>query len=131
MPIQLCTVPDCYAFGKYCRLHSGVTIKPAQPIAKFSPKREEINRKQYGPAQKAFLKAHPFCQLKLKGCKKLSQGVHHVNGKETIEKLLDQSGWMAACNHCNGEVERRDAEARAAGLKGSKHTPNYKRTKSA
>lgn len=131
MPVQLCTVKGCYNLGRYCRIpgHTDVRIKPTEPIARYSPKREGINQKQYIPKQKAFLKTHPFCELKLEGCTKMAQGVHHVEGKETIEKLLNEKEWKAACNPCNGEAERKDAEARDKGLKKTKHKPNYQRIK--
>lgn len=128
---DLCNVEECPNYKKYCRTpgHIDVRIKPKKPIAKYSKEREEINRTKYLPAQRIFLKANPFCQLKRKGCTGIAEGVHHLDGKENIEKLLDVKRWRAACNHCNGDVERKDAEAREAGLKGSKHKPNYKRVK--
>jgi hypothetical protein len=128
---QLCKVSGCANEGKYCRIpgHIDVQVKAKKPIAKYSPEREEINRKRYLPAQRIFLREHPFCELKLEGCTKIAEGVHHLDGKENIEKLLDTKRWKSACNFCNGRVEQKHAEAVAAGLRGSKHKPNYQRVK--
>jgi hypothetical protein len=118
-----CSIPSCPNFGRYCRLHSKLlaALKEPTPIKKKSDKRAAIDSKEYLPKARKYIKAHPVCELKLKGCTGKTQGVHHTEGKETIAKLLDESTYMAACNHCNLMAEIKDAEARSKGIKKSKH----------
>lgn len=120
---QNCSIPSCRDFGRYCRLHSKLLQAEKEPTAikKKSDKRAAIDAKEYLPKMRAFLKKNPICELKFEGCTKKSQGAHHTEGKDSIELLLDESKWMASCNHCNLMAEIKDAEARSKGIKKSKH----------
>lgn len=116
-----CTIPGCPNEGKYCRMHFGFTPeKEKKGIKPVSDKRAEINKKQYVPASKRFVKEHPECELKMEGCTGKSQCVHHTKGKATIELLLDEQWWKGSCYHCNTLVEILDEEAREKDLKLSK-----------
>lgn len=85
----------------------------------MSDKRKVIN-KSYDIESRKFRKANPLCALKMKGCTKKTQGVHHTKGKATVELLMNKKFWKPACNHCNLMVEIKDAEARQKNLKLSK-----------
>lgn len=118
-----CTISGCINNGRYCRLHSKLLTAPKEPtvIKPKSDKRKEIDNKEYLPKARKFVKEHPNCELKMKGCTGKTQGVHHTEGKDSIELLLDETKWMGACNHCNLTAEIKDAEARSKGIKKSKH----------
>jgi hypothetical protein len=125
---DLCSEEGCSNNGRYARYCGHFKIDPekAQTISTFSKKRETINRKDYGPAVKAFLKEHTVCEIGMEGCTKKAVCVHHVKGRTTITDLLNQDHWKASCANCNGAVERNDKEAREAGHKISKHSPIHK-----
>jgi hypothetical protein len=128
---SICKDPDCVDYGSFCRRpgHAPQEVKKKKPIAQVSAKRAKINKELYSPVQQEVLTERPFCELRLPGCTGKAQGVHHVGGKENTAKLIDKKKMKAACNHCNNLLESKDAVARAAGLKESKHVPNYKRQK--
>jgi hypothetical protein len=121
-----CNIKSCPNFGRYRRTcgHGEATIAPPKPTATFSKKREKINKTQYYPEARAFVNANPECQLKLKGCTRKTQGVHHPRGRSTIALLLDKRWWMPACNNCNTKVEEKTKEAVEKGLKKSKFNVN-------
>jgi hypothetical protein len=87
-------------------------------IAQVSEKREAQNR-EYAKKSRPFWKGKR-CQAQLPGCTGNAEGVHHLKGKSSVELLMDESNWMAVCNHCNGQIEVNDAAARDLGLKKSK-----------
>jgi hypothetical protein len=120
--MQKCEVPGCIYQGGYCRIPGHVTEpeKPKTRIRQYSKKRAKINRKEYKPLAAEYLRGHPFCEIRLPGCTGVAEGIHHPKGKATIELLLAVEFFMAACSHCNTEVERKDKEARSKGLKLSK-----------
>jgi hypothetical protein len=130
MEKTICNEPSCYNYGRYCRLHlSGVLNKPVA-IKKESKERAVVNRKEYGPKSRQYVKDHPKCELNFKDvCTKKSQCVHHVRGKNSKEDLLNEKYWKASCFNCNTYVEQHDAEARAKGLKQSKFSSKAKNQK--
>src|SRR5687768_4799524 len=91
-------------------------------IRKVSKKREGVNR-EYFKRSRIFRKANPLCAIKAEGCSKLTEGVHHMRGKENLEKLMDENYWLPACNRCNNYCESHSAWARENGFKLSKHEP--------
>jgi hypothetical protein len=77
----ICSVKGCRFFGGYCRLHSTLKIKPLPEIKKESDKRKEVNRKEYAPKARKFVKDHPICQAGIEGiCTKEAKCVHHKKG---------------------------------------------------
>jgi hypothetical protein len=116
-----CTIKGCRDFGRYCRVHSKLLTpeKESKPIAKVAEKREEVN-KEYTKEARAFVKANPECMLKMEGCTKKSQCVHHRKGKDSIERLMDTKWWWGSCLHCNVLAEAKDALARSKNIKLSK-----------
>lgn len=122
---------NCWG-GGYCLSHQWYRKKieaeakgeRAQPqrIKMYSDKRTKINREQYTPEMRKFLKERPFCEIRLKGvCTGKSEGVHHINGKATIALLLNKKGWLSSCNACNTEVEAKSKKAKELALK----VPDY------
>lgn len=93
--------------------------KPRKKIKPFSDKRAKLNR-QYAKESKQFWEGKD-CAIKAPGCQKKATGIHHVWGKDTAEKLMDEKGWLPACSYCNLIwVEQNDAKARELGLKKSR-----------
>jgi len=132
-----CDFPGCKSHPQkngYCighRIYSNTPVEKEKPkpIAKRSEKMKEAVKglkKDY-----ALYLSQPenkYCQLKMEGCTKVATVVHHTEGREG-DNLTDQSKWKASCVWCNLMAEIKDAEAREKGVKKSKHTPNYKRSK--
>jgi hypothetical protein len=132
-----CEFPGCKSHPQkngYCighRIYASTQVEKEKPkqIAKRSEKMKETMKslkKEY-----ALYLAQPenkYCQLKMHGCTKVATAVHHTKGREGAN-LTDQNTWMPSCSHCNLMTEEKDAEAREKGVKKSKHTPNYKRSK--
>jgi hypothetical protein len=103
-----------YIFSKgRCR---GCAQKDYGPIKKVSESGKELKSK-YVPKQRDFLSKRKFCEVQLPGCTRFTQGVHHKKGKATKELYLDESYWMASCNHCNLRIEEIGEEAYELGLK--------------
>jgi hypothetical protein len=120
------TCPNYGRYNRYCGHGEAVIEKPARP-AKVAEKRDKINKKEYYPEAKKFVKEHPECELKMMGCTGKTQCVHHTKGKSSIALLLDKRFWKGACFWCNNAVEVKDGEARSKDLKLSKfneHTTN-------
>lgn len=90
-------------------------VKKPVKIRQYSKKRQKANR-EYAEKSRPVWKGKP-CQIKAKGCTGLSEGIHHMEGKSSIELLLDESKWMVCCNSCNQFVEKHDAWAREKGFK--------------
>lgn len=120
--MQKCEVEGCIYKGGYCRIpgHIAQEDKPKPRLRQYSVKREKINRMEYKPLARGYMLEHPFCEIRLPGCTGAAEGIHHTKGKATIELLLDVRFFKSACNHCNTDLERKDAEARRRGLKLSK-----------
>ena len=72
---------------------------------------------EYRPKRKAFLENRPMCELKLKGCTRVAECIHHVKGKVSKALYLDETFWMASCIMCNGTVETIGQLAYELGLK--------------
>lgn len=88
--------------------------KPVK-IRQYSKKRQRANR-EYSAKTRPLWQGVP-CKIRSPECSGLSQGMHHLEGKETIEKLLDTSRMIPACNRCNQFVEANHAWAAAKGFK--------------
>lgn len=118
-----CDDPNCPNYQKYNRYcgHGEAVIEQPQPIAKESEKRGKINRKQYYPAARKFVRENPECKMKTKVCTGTTQCVHHSKGRSTEALLLNMDYWVAGCLACNAYVETADGEARGLGLKKTKH----------
>lgn len=102
-------------------------VKKKKPIKPRSKKMEK-EMKLYLKDKADFLKPGDQCELNTDVCRGEATVIHHTRGK--IGKLLrDKRYWKKSCVHCNNRVEEKDADARAKGLKLSKHEPNYKREK--
>ena len=92
--------------------------KPKKKIRPFSKKREKLNR-QYAKESRPRWNGKP-CKIKSPVCTHWSQGVHHPEGKDTPDKLLNPNNQIECCNACNLWLEVNDAEARRLGLKKSR-----------
>lgn len=92
--------------------------KPRKKIKPFSDKRAKLNR-EYAKESRPRWKGKR-CEMKTPVCTGMAQGIHHPEGKETREKLLDPDNQMPSCNPCNGWVERNHAKAVKMGLKRSR-----------
>ena len=87
-----------------------------KPIKQISKSHQNI-LDEYRPKRKAFLEIRPMCELKLKGCTRLSECIHHMKSKHSKEIYLDEKFWMASCVLCNGTVETLGELAYELGLK--------------
>jgi hypothetical protein len=104
--------------GGYCRNHQYKrTDKKQAKIKVYSDKRAKINREQYQPAAKEYIRANQVCSIKSLVCTGTAQCVHHSKGKKTIHELLDVTYWKSSCYACNSWVESNDETARAQGHK--------------
>lgn len=74
-----------------------------KPIAPLSKKRTEEN-KEYLALRKVYLQNHPYCDVKLRGCTKLSTEIHHAK-KRTGYRLTDVENFVAICRNCHTKVE--------------------------
>jgi hypothetical protein len=92
--------------------------KPRKKIPKVSKKRAVINQ-EYAKISRPIWVGKP-CAARTPVCTGRAQGIHHPEGKETTEKLLDPDNMMACCNPCNSWIEANDAKAREMGLKRSR-----------
>ena len=82
-----------------------------QKIRPRSVKRLKQER-QYLKLRKAFLDAHPMCQVK--GCGMPADDIHHRAGR-TGDKLTDISLFMAVCRPHHNYIESHPAEAKEHG----------------
>jgi len=100
--------------------------KGIAPVSKKTAQK----KKDYLEKVIPWIKANPICKINFPGCTGKTQGAHHPNGKETLEKLMDLAGCIPACNHCNTAVEQKHAEAVKQGLIGKRNTKTtrYKNT---
>ncbi len=131
MAISLCKDPECYNYGRYCRLHATgkqdaakksneQEQKARKGIAPKSEKRTELD-KEYAAVSKPLWQGKP-CAVKLPGCTGKAQGMHHLEGKENAEKLLNMEECIPSCNMCNLAIEADHSGSVAAGLKKKKNT---------
>lgn len=94
--------------------------KKFRKIKPFSDKRAKINR-EYAKLTKALWEGKE-CQVKAPGCQGRATGMHHLRGKDTIERLMNTKEMIPACNHCNGIwIEEHSEEAEKLGLKLSRN----------
>lgn len=108
---------------EYRRALKNGQVKPPErkklaKIRPFSKKREKLNR-EYAKKSRAHWKGKP-CRVRSQIRTGWAQGIHHPEGKDTPEKLMDPNNWIECCNPCNQFVEQRDAWARANGFKRSR-----------
>lgn len=120
MKTQLCQDSSCIYYQRYCRIHRQETVKKRAKIKPVSDKRAKVNRKEYSPEAKQYVKDNPLCKALTPVCLKVSQCVHHLKGKSSIELLLDKRYWLPVCVPCNNWIEANDKEARELNLKLSK-----------
>ncbi len=106
--------------------------KPKRPLPRVTKKRAKQLR-EYSKRRKAFLEAHPICQVWLKENSVTettvsvamllliypqaprSTEVHH-RGKRRGEALLDESLWLACCQKNHERIEQNKSWARANGF---------------
>ncbi len=122
---DLCQDKNCSNYLKYSRYchHVGFTIKPETVIKKESDKRKEVNRKEYGPKSRKFVKDNPNCQAAISGlCDGKSKCVHHKKGKNSKDDLLDEKYWLAVCFSCHRCIEDNPLFAKEQGFSVSRHS---------
>lgn len=78
----------------------------AKPIKKLSVKREKQN-KEYLTLRKVYLENKPLCEVKLKGCTKVSTEIHHAE-KRIGFRLTDVLNFVAICRNCHLIVENQN-----------------------
>jgi hypothetical protein len=120
-----CIDKKCPNYGKYIRYcnHALIVVKEEKPIAKKSKERERIDRKEYGPKARKFVKDHPISQAHIEGiCSTHSQCVHHKKGKNSKEDLLDEKFWLAVCFPCHRAIEENPDFAKKNGFSVSRHS---------
>lgn len=95
-------------------------VKKPVKIRQYSKKRQRANR-EYSAKTRPLWQGVP-CKIRSPDCSGLSQGMHHLEGKETIEKLLNTDKMVSCCNPCNGYVEKHPKWAEERGFKLSRLT---------
>ncbi len=104
---NLCNIPSCRNYGRYCRIHLVETIKPIAKPKKESDGMKEV-MKEYRNEARKFITAHPKCQV----CGKPSECIHHKKGR-IGENLMNRKTWIAVCIPCHSTIEANPAEAKA------------------
>jgi hypothetical protein len=89
--------------------------KKRYKIAQYSKKRQRANR-EYSAKTRPLWQGVP-CKIRSPECTGMSQGMHHLKGKATIEDLLNTDNMICCCNPCNGYVERHHDWAVRKGFK--------------
>ena len=113
---NLCTIPTCYNFQKYCRIHLVVEQKTRIPIKSMSAERKEVNKvfKNISDKKRG---NKTICEYRIPNvCTGLIQGFNHAAGKSSKEKLLDLENGAFCCNACNTWCEQYPTEAMALGF---------------
>lgn len=135
--MSVCNVSGCYAFGRYCRLHSATLSKPTETkltekiknpgIAKRGEKMTADVNDLKNNLYPVFLAkpGNELCKLRLEGCAGKAETVHHTRGRGVF--LKDVTTWLSSCLSCNFKVENTDALK--SGLKTTKHDKDYDRKK--
>lgn len=77
--------------------HVRIFSTAKKPIPKISEKMAAALR-EYGPKKKKFLEDNPLCRV---CCTERSVDVHHMQGRNTIELLLDETKWLPVCDPCH------------------------------
>lgn len=75
-----------------------------------------VARKQYNTVRKLWMVGRTKCQAQLPVCTVIASQVHHMEGRDTIERLLDTNKWMAVCPPCHRWITDHSKEAIAMGL---------------
>lgn len=79
-------------------------------------------REQYLPLRAAFLAEHPTCEMRImvpRICTGRAEEVQHmvqVSLDPSVENLLDEAHWLAACHACNTYAGVHPVEALALGV---------------
>lgn len=133
---NLCTDPSCYAYGRYCRLHSGKGKKEekeqkdennepakstpavAKSIAPFSKKREKLQR-QYRKQVKDALEEDNRCEVKSPVCIGIANGFQHIV-KRSAKNLMEKKNLKRCCSACQTWIEEHPLEAIEMGVSKSK-----------
>ena len=99
--------------------------KPRRRLTRTQVRRVSKKRRkesaEYMAKRKAFLLAHPVCQLStprtdiIEGCRAKATDIHHVRGR-TGANYLNAGTWMSACRDCHRWVHDHPGQARAIGL---------------
>jgi hypothetical protein len=98
--------------------------KKQTPIAKESAKRKVLNN-EYSKVSKPLWKGKD-CKVKSPECSGKAEGMHHLEGKENKEKLLNTKKMIPACNRCNTYIETHHTWAVSQGLKLKRNTKTSK-----
>lgn len=88
--------------------------RPRATLKRESPKRAKENR-QYTEQRKAFLVAHPFCQIRTTHCTHHATDIHHRAGRLGA-MLLDESQWLSTCRNCHQWTHQHSNAARELGF---------------
>lgn len=119
---NICNIPSCRNYQKYCRLHLNASMKEVKPIAKESDKRKELNKDYYKNAKK-FVAANPVCQANIKDvCTRKAVCVHHKKGRNSKEDLMDEKFWLSVCLPCHKVIEENPAFSIQQGFSVSRHS---------
>lgn len=113
---DLCTIPTCRNYQRYCRIHLTETFKPAVKIKDESGGQKDAN-KEYKKLAKVFITLHPRCQVK--DCKRPSECIHHMKGR--VGDLLTDTKWfLAVCLPCHQKIEQHPSWAKEKGYSSSR-----------
>ena len=104
--------------------HNSLLAAPEKPMNKVSPtnSRAVAKTELYYPARERFLKAHPYCEMRITSpniCTRDATEIQHMiqtSLDPSIENLLDETHWLAACHECNSWAGIHPEEARALGV---------------
>lgn len=90
------------------------TRKPRAGLKRVSSKRAKENR-IYTERRKAFLIAHPFCQIRMGDCTDLAMDIHHAAGRAG-SFLLNERWWFSTCRNCHDWCHQHSNTARELGF---------------
>lgn len=97
---------------------------PETPMRKVSKtnSRAVAKSEHYYPARERFLRAHPYCEMRITSpniCQGEATEIQHmiqVSLDPSVENLLDETHWLAACHACNSWAGIHPQEAIALGV---------------
>lgn len=87
------------------------------PPKKVSDKRKELNH-EYISLANQFKLDNPTCAVRISGCTKSTDDVHHRRGRGKY--LLEVSTWLAVCRNCHIYIENHPEEAKERGCSESR-----------
>jgi len=94
-----------------------------KPIPKMSGKLQAA-QPTYKANKAMWSPLHRKCEARLSGCTVIAnKSPHHMEGRDTVELLLDMSKWLAVCESCHGWITDHSKEAIAMGLSLRRNTP--------